>query len=319
MTDRNTTKCVLITGACGQIGTELGELLRGHYERVVVSDIAAPKGQEEPPHFERLDVMDKARMKQLIGDYGVQEVYHLAALLSATGERNPMLAWRVNMDGGLNVLELAEELKLRKVFWPSSIAVFGAHSPKEHTPQYTVTDPDTIYGITKLAGERWSSYYAKKRGVDVRSLRYPGLISYKALPGGGTTDYAVEIFHEALKQGRYECFLKHDTRLPMMYMPDALQATWMLMQAPAERIRVRSAYNVAAMSFTPAEIANEIRRHIPTFEMVYQPDFREQIARSWPGSIDDSYARNDWHWRERFDLRAMVEDMLENLRQTIVG
>jgi nucleoside-diphosphate-sugar epimerase len=237
----------------------------------------------------------------------------LAAILSATGEKNPNLAWNLNMTGLLNVLDIAREEKLHKVYWPSSIAVFGPTSPKQNCPQQTIIEPTTVYGISKYAGEFWCNYYFQRYGVDVRSLRYPGLISYKSAPGGGTTDYAVEIFHEALDENKYECFLQEDTYLPMMYMPDAIRATIELMEAPAEQISIRHSYNISSMSFSPKEIAAEVARHRPGFEMTYKPDYRQQIANSWPQSIDDSVARRDWGWKHEYDLAAMTKDMFENL------
>jgi nucleoside-diphosphate-sugar epimerase len=238
----------------------------------------------------------------------------LAAILSATGEKNPGLAWHINMQSLLNVLEIAKEEKLHKIYWPSSIAVFGATSPRENTPQHTVIEPTTIYGISKYAGERWCEYYNKNYGVDVRSLRYPGLISYKSAPGGGTTDYAVEIYHEALRDQDYECFLSEDTYLPMMYMPDAIRATIELMEAPIEKIKIRSSYNLSGMSFSPKEIGACIQKHIPEFKLTYKPDFRQQIANGWPQSIDDSNAQEDWGWKPKYDLDSMTEDMLLNLK-----
>jgi nucleoside-diphosphate-sugar epimerase len=244
----------------------------------------------------------------------VTQIYLLAAILSATGEKNPNLAWHLNMQGLLNVLEVAREEKLQKVYWPSSIAVFGPTSPKKNCPQQTIIEPITVYGISKYAGEFWCNYYHHRFGVDVRSLRYPGLISYKSEPGGGTTDYAVEIFHEALEQKKYKCFLKSSTYLPMMYMPDAIRATIELMEAPASKISVRTSYNLASMSFSPKEIADEIKKHIPGFTISYKPDYRQTIADSWPQSIDDSVARKDWKWKEEYDLKRMTKDMLENLK-----
>jgi nucleoside-diphosphate-sugar epimerase len=246
---------------------------------------------------------------------GVTQIYHLAAILSATGEKNPSLAWSLNMGGLLNVLEIAREEKLKKVYWPSSIAVFGPTSPKENCPQHTIIEPTTVYGISKYAGEFWCNYYHQRFGIDVRSLRYPGLVSYKSEPGGGTTEYAVEIYHDALETGRYKCFLKKDTYLPMMYMQDAIRATIELMEAPANKISIRTSYNVAAMSFSPQEIASEIRKHIPAFSVSYKPDYRQTIAESWPQSIDDSVARKDWKWKQEYDLSKMTSDMLENLRK----
>jgi len=246
---------------------------------------------------------------------GITQIYLLAAILSATGEKNPNLAWNLNMQSLLNVLDIAKEENLTRVFWPSSIAVFGPTSPKINCPQQTVIEPVTVYGISKYAGEFWCNYYHLKYGVDIRSLRYPGLISYKSAPGGGTTDYAVEIFHEAVEEKKYTCFLNEDTYLPMMYMPDAIRATIELMEAPVEKISVRTSYNLSGMSFSPKDIAAEIKKHLPEFKISYKPDYRLAIAQSWPQSIDDSVARKDWGWKEEFDLAAMTNDMFENLFQ----
>jgi nucleoside-diphosphate-sugar epimerase len=262
-----------------------------------------------------MDVMNKEMLHVQVIRQNVTQIYLLAAILSATGEKNPGLAWHLNMQGLLNVLDIAREEKMTKVYWPSSIAVFGPTSPKKNCPQQTVIEPTTVYGISKYAGEFWCNYYFHKFGLDVRSLRYPGLISYKSEPGGGTTDYAVEIFHEALESKEYTSFLKKDTYLPMMYMPDAIRATIELMEAPKEKIRTRTSYNLSAMSFSPEEIGNEIKQHIPAFKMNYQPDYRQSIADSWPQSIDDSVARSDWGWKHEYDLKRMVGDMLENLKK----
>jgi nucleoside-diphosphate-sugar epimerase len=284
--------------------------------QVVASDLlcSVPMLAVSGP-FEKLDVLDTKRLGKIIDQYRCTQVYHLAAILSATGEKNPALAWNVNMAGLLNVMELAREKKLKKVYWPSSIAVFGPHTPSQQTTQYTVMDPNTVYGISKQAGERWCEYYFQKYGIDVRSLRYPGLISYKTPPGGGTTDYAVEIYHKAMEGEAYECFLSENTYLPMMYMPDAIKATLQVMEADAEKINVRSSYNIGALSFSPKEIAAEIRKHIPTFEVHYQPDFRQKIADSWPSSIDDSVARKDWNWQPQYSLSTMTKDILVNLKK----
>jgi nucleoside-diphosphate-sugar epimerase len=262
---------------------------------------------------ETLDCTDIGALTAIVERHGVTQVYHLAAALSARGEKHPMWAWDLNMKGLLNVLEVARSHKLERIFWPSSIAAFGPGTPQDHTPQKTVMDPTTVYGISKLAGEGWCAWYHRHHGVDVRSLRYPGLISWKTPPGGGTTDYAVEIFHAALKAGRYTCFLREDQALPMMYMPDAIRATLQLMEAPAASVRERGSYNLAGTSFTPLEIAAAIRRRLPAFTMDSVPDFRQPIAASWPRSIDDSVAQRDWGWRPRYDLQAMVDDMLANL------
>ena len=306
---------ILITGANGQIGTVLTQALRKVFgnEQVLATDIKKPQNEEGP--FELLDILDRERMQQLIKKYNITQVYHLAAILSAKGESNPQLTWKINMDGFFNIMESARELNLAKVFFPSSIAVFSEESPRQNTPQYTVLHPSTVYGISKSSSENWCQYYHKRYGVDVRSIRYPGIISYQSDPGGGTTDYAVEIFHEALKKKTYNCFLKENTRLPMIYMPDAIRATLMLMEAPADMISVRTSYNLAAMSFTPKEIYQAILQYIPDFKIKYKPDFRQQIAESWNESIDDSFARNDWAWKENFDLHAMTKDMILNLKK----
>jgi nucleoside-diphosphate-sugar epimerase len=313
---------ILVIGASGQIGVELTLALRKIYgnQNVIASDL-----REQNPLLEgtgpyvSLDVMNKEMLHVQVIRQNITQIYLLAAILSATGEKNPGLAWHLNMQGLLNVLDIAREEQLHKVYWPSSIAVFGPSSPKQHCPQQTIIEPSTVYGISKYAGEFWCNYYFHRYGVDVRSLRYPGLISWKSAPGGGTTDYAVEIFHEALEQKNYECFLQEDTYLPMMYMPDAIRATIELMEAPAEKVSIRTSYNISAMSFSPKEIGAEIKKHIPDFSMSYTPDYRQQIANSWPQSIDDSVARADWGWKEEFDLSAMTRDMLHNLQKTISG
>jgi len=307
---------ILVIGASGQIGVELTLALRKIYgsNQVIASDL-----REENPllhgtgPYVSMDVMNKEMLHVQVIRQGVTQIYLLAAILSATGEKNPGLAWHLNMQGLLNVLDIAKEEHLHKVYWPSSIAVFGPTSPKIDCPQKTIIEPTTVYGISKYAGEFWCNYYFNKYGVDVRSLRYPGLISYKSAPGGGTTDYAVEIFHEAKEEGKYDCFLREDTYLPMMYMPDAIRATIELMQAPKENIRIRTSYNLSGMSFSPKEIAAEIRNHIPGFEISYTPDYRQEIADSWPQSIDDSVARNDWGWKPEYNLSRMTKDMLQNL------
>lgn len=308
---------ILVIGSLGQVGSELTEALRGEYgvDNVISSDIRKPANIDGP--FEVLDVLDKEALLGIIRKYNITEVYNLAALLSATAEKNMDFAWKLNMEGLFNTLNLAKEGLLKKIFWPSSIAVFGPTTPKINTPQDAIADPNTVYGISKLAGERWCDYYHQKFGVDVRSVRYPGLIGYKSLPGGGTTDYAVDIFHQALKAKSYDCFLSEDMTLPMMYMPDALKATISIMQEPADRIKVRSSYNIAGISFSPAEIADAIRKEIPDFEISYHPDFRQKIAESWPQVIDDSRARADWGWKHEFDLHAMVKNMLQNLAQVV--
>jgi nucleoside-diphosphate-sugar epimerase len=308
---------ILVIGASGQIGVELTMALRSVYgnANVIASDL-----REQNPLLEgtgpyvSLDVMNKEMLHVQVIRQNITQIYLLAAILSATGEKNPNLAWNLNMQGLLNVLDIAREEKLHKVYWPSSIAVFGPTSPKDDCPQQTVIEPITVYGISKYAGEFWCNYYHKRYGLDVRSLRYPGLISYKSEPGGGTTDYAIEIFHEALEEGKYSCFLKKDTYLPMMYMPDAIRATIELMEAPADRINVRTSYNLSAMSFSPEEIGTQIAKQVHGFTMDYMPDYRQSIAESWPRSIDDSVARADWGWKHEYDLDRMTTDMLENLR-----
>lgn len=304
----------LVIGANGQIGTELAEALAARHgnANVVTSDLA-PQGRVSGLAHEALDVLDAAALAGVVARHGITQVVLLAAALSARGEQHPAWAWDLNMRSLLNVLELARERKL-KVFWPSSIAAFGPGTPRHGTPQHTVMDPTSVYGISKLAGEGWCRWYFDKHGVDVRSLRYPGLISYKTPPGGGTTDYAVDIFHAALRDGRYTCFLRPDTALPMMYMSDAIRATLELMEAPAEQVKERTSYNLAGLSFTPAQLADEIRRHLPQFAVSYAPDFRQAIADSWPSSIDDSAARHDWGWQPKVDLRALVKTMLDGVR-----
>jgi nucleoside-diphosphate-sugar epimerase len=307
---------ILVIGACGQLGTELVESLRTIYgdSNVIASDIRQSEHAvfKQGP-FENLDILDKNRLSEILTKYQPKQVYHLAALLSATAEAKPKLGWTLNMDGLFNVLDAAVDFKIGKVYWPSSIAVFGPGTPINHTPQNCVMDPNTIYGISKLAGERYCEYYFQKRGVDVRSLRYPGLIGHKSDPGGGTTDYAVSIYHDALQTGVHNCFLKDNTELPMLYMPDALKATLDIMHAPAEQIKIRSSYNLAGMSFSPAEITAAIQQYIPNFKTEYNPDSRQAIADSWPNSIDDTEARQDWGWKPDFDLDKMTKDMLVNL------
>ena len=306
---------ILIIGAGGQLGTELTQGLWSLYgkENVIATDIKDPQGILSQANFEILDVLKQKHLYEFIDKNKVTQIYHLAAVLSATGEKNPKFAWHLNMDGLVHVLDAAVEYKVRKIYWPSSIAVFGPSTPRTNTPQDTIMDPTTIYGISKQAGERWCDWYFRKHGVDVRSLRYPGLIGYKSKPGGGTTDYAVDIFFKAITDKKYECFLKPDSYLPMMYMDDAVKATLDLMEAPTEKVRVRSSYNIAAMSFCPSEIAREISRHIPDFEITYKPDFRQSIADSWPQSIDDSPARKDWGWKHQFGLKEMTEEILKHL------
>jgi nucleoside-diphosphate-sugar epimerase len=309
---------ILVIGASGQIGVELTMALRGIYgnTNVIASDLREENEllRGTGPYVS-LDVMNKEMLHVQVIRQNITQIYLLAAILSATGEKNPNLAWHLNMQGLLNVLDIAREEKLEKIYWPSSIAVFGPTSPKKDCPQKTIIEPTTVYGISKYAGEFWCNYYHQRFGVDVRSLRYPGLISYKSAPGGGTTDYAVEIFYEALENKRYTSFLKEHTYLPMMYMPDAIRATIELMEAPAEKISVRTSYNLSSMSFSPKEIGAEIKKHIPSFEMGYKQDYRQAIADSWPQSIDDSVARNDWGWKHEYDLARMTEDMLANLEK----
>lgn len=311
---------ILVTGAGGQLGAELTQGLWSLHgkENVIASDVKEPSGVLSQGMFELLDVLNKERLQQLVQQHNITQIYHLAALLSASGEKNPRFAWQLNMDGLINVLETAAELNIEKVYWPSSIAVFGPTTPKIKTPQDTIMDPTTIYGISKQAGELWCEWYYKNRGVDVRSLRYPGLIGYKTKPGGGTTDYAVDIYFKAITERKYECFLNPDTYLPMMYMDDAVKATIELMQAPKEKIMERASYNISAMSFSPAEIAAEIKKHIPDFEITYTPDFRQIIADSWPRSINDANARIDWGWEPAFDLETMTADILKHLPSLLV-
>jgi nucleoside-diphosphate-sugar epimerase len=309
------THKILIIGAGGQLGSELTQGLWNLYgkENVIATDIKDPQGILSQGNFEILDVLKQKNLFDFIQKNGITQIYHLAAVLSATGEKNPKFAWHLNMDGLVHVLDAAVEYKIDKVYWPSSIAAFGPTTPKINTPQDTVMDPTTIYGISKLAGERWCDWYFRNKGVDVRSLRYPGLIGWKTKPGGGTTDYAVDIFFKALTDKKYECFLKEDTYLPMMYMDDAVKATLDLMEAPADKVKIRSSYNVSSMSFSPMEIAAEIKKHIPDFKISYQPDFRQAIADSWPKSIDDSAARKDWGWSHQYGLKEMTKEILANL------
>ena len=312
----SSTDKILIIGSSGQIGTELTEKLQEIHGtgNVIASDLKRSANHQGA--FEELDVLDEKRLGEIVAKHKVTQVYLLAALLSATSEKNPQFAWKLNMGSLFNVLDLAKEKKIKKVYWPSSIAVFGPSTPQENVPQFTVMDPTTVYGISKLAGERWCEYYFLKHGVDVRSLRYPGLISYKSPPGGGTTDYAVDIFYQALEKGKFECFLSENTALPMMYMPDAIRATVELMQADAQNIKIRSSYNVGAITFSPKQIAAAIKKHIPGFSISYNPDFRQKIADSWRNSIDDSAAKNDWNWKAKYALPEMVNDMLQNLPKT---
>ena len=309
---------ILVIGACGQVGTELVLELRKRFgnSQVVASDIREPENEElkNGGPFEILDVMDGEACLSVIKKHGVSKVYQLAALLSATAEQKPAFGWNLNMDGLFNLLNIAKDGHIKRIFWPSSIAVFGPTTPKLNTPQDCIMDPNTVYGISKQAGERWCEYYFNRWGVDVRSVRYPGLISYKSLPGGGTTDYAVEIFYEALKTSKYECFLSADTTLPMMYMPDAIKATIDILEAESDAVKVRSSYNIAGFSFNPEELTAGIQKVLPDFSISYKPDFRQQIANSWPQSIDDTKARNDWAWANSYSLDDMIIDMLENLK-----
>ena len=309
---------VLVVGASGQIGSELVIALRNKLgiDKVVSSDIKEPKAKSLllDGEFELLDIIDADALKRVVIKHKITEVYLLAALLSATAEQNPKFAWELNMEGLFNVLNLAKDKIINKVFWPSSIAVFGPTSPKKNTPQKTIMEPTTVYGISKLAGERWCEYYYNQYGVDVRSLRYPGLISYKSKPGGGTTDYAVDIFYKAKQGEEFYCFLSENTILPMMYMEDAINATLKLMEAPIEEVMIRSSYNISSLSFTPNQLSDAIRQVIPEFKISFNPDFRQKIADSWPGSIDDSKANEDWGWKANYDLNEMVGEMLENIK-----
>jgi len=309
---------ILIIGACGQIGTELTQKLRAIYgvENVIASDIRKLNiDVVNSGPFEVVNALDFNQIQHLVEIHKIDEVYLMAALLSATAEKNPAFAWDLNMNSLFHVLNLAKAGKIKKIFWPSSIAVFGPTTPRENTPQYTIMEPSTVYGISKQSGERWCEYYHNTYGVDVRSIRYPGLISWSSPPGGGTTDYAVDIFYKALSEKKYECFLSSETKMPMMYMDDAIAATIQIMQSPKEKIKIRSSYNLSAMSFTPTEIAAEIKKHIPEFTISYSPDFRQKIADSWPASIDDNSARKDWGWNHQFDIESTTKDMLEHLKK----
>jgi nucleoside-diphosphate-sugar epimerase len=311
---------ILVIGASGQIGVELTLELRRIYggSNVIASDLREENDLlKGTGPYVSLDVMHKEMLHVQVIRQNITQIYLLAAILSATGEKNPNLAWNLNMQSLLNVLDIAKEEKLNKVFWPSSIAVFGPTSPKKNCPQQTVIEPVTVYGISKYAGEFWCNYYSHRYGVDVRSIRYPGLISYKSSPGGGTTDYAVEIFHDAIEENKYTCYLDENTFLPMMYMPDAIRATIELMQADPANLTVRTSYNVSAMSFSPKEIGKEVEKHLPGFIISYNPDYRQAIANSWPQSIDDSTARKDWGWKPQFDLARMADDMFENLGSVV--
>lgn len=307
----------LIIGSEGQVGSELVAALRQYYkpEQIVAADIR--DRQSAQPHqgpYEELDVQDNNNLAKLVSDYNVKEVYNLAALLSASAEANPMKGWALNMNGLLNTLLLAKDTNIKRVFWPSSIAVFGPSTPKNQTPQHTIMDPSTVYGISKLAGERWCQYFFEQYGIDTRSIRYPGLVSYKTEPGGGTTDYAVDIFHKALHSGTYTSYLQADTYLPMLYMPDAIRGTIELMHTYASNLSLHSSYNLSGLSFAPETLAEEIQEQIPEFTITYDTDFRQQIAETWPSSIDDGQARRDWGWQPQFSLKAMVSDMLSQLK-----
>jgi nucleoside-diphosphate-sugar epimerase len=311
---------ILIIGACGQIGTELTAKLRAEYgeENVIASDIRKLNNDiVNNGIFEVVNALDYNQIEHLVEQYEITDVYLMAALLSATAEKNPAFAWDLNMNSLFHVLNLAKAGKIKKIFWPSSIAVFGKTTPAQNTPQYTIMEPSTVYGISKQTGERWCEYYHNQYGVDVRSIRYPGLISWSTEPGGGTTDYAVDIFHKAITEGKFTSFLSEKTALPMMYMDDAIKATIQIMQADESEIKIRSSYNLAAMTFTPAEIAEEIKKHYPDFTIDYEPDFRQKIADSWPASIDDSFARKDWNWANNYDLENMTTEMFTKLKENV--
>ena len=308
---------IIVIGACGQIGIELVIELRKKYG---IAEVFATDIKDECPAliangpYQKMDIIDREDIREFIISNSIQEVYLLAALLSATAERKPDFAWKLNMEGLFTILDLAKEGSVKKIFWPSSIAVFGPTTPMDNTPQYTVMEPTTVYGISKQAGERWCEYYFNRFNVDVRSLRYPGLISYKSLPGGGTTDYAVDIFYKAKEGVPFTCFLNENTALPMMFMDDAIKATIDLMDAPTEKVKIRSSYNLGGISFTPKELAEEIRKELPNFSINYEPDFRQAIADSWPNSIDETHAQNDWNWKHTFDLKAIVRTMLDKVK-----
>lgn len=308
------TERILIIGANGQIGSVLTQSLMRLYgaENVIASDIRKVENHEGI--FEQLDVLDTKRLHEIIDNYQINQIYHLAAILSAKGESMPMQAWNFNMNSFFNVIEAAKEKSIDKVFFPSSIAAFGPTTPKYDTPQQTIMIPETVYGISKSCAEDWCNYFWLKNKLDIRSLRYPGIIGYQSMPGGGTTDYAVDIYHKAVKGEDFECFLKPDTMLPMIYMEDAIKATIHLMEAPVEKVKVRTSYNLAAISFTPAQITKSIQNFYPDFNVSYKPDFRQVIADSWPASIDDSEARNDWNWKPKYDLDSMTKDMIHNLQ-----
>lgn len=308
-------KKILITGANGQLGTELSAALQEKYghERIIDSDIKTVENRSSQSVFIELDVLDYKKLVRVVKEHSIDEIYHLAAILSANAEKYPERSWEINMKGLLHILDLGREGLVNKIFWPSSIAVFGPSTPRENTPQDTIMDPTTVYGISKLAGERWCQYFHDKFNVDIRSLRYPGIISYKTLPGGGTTDYAVDIFYHAVKNEKYKCFLREDTRLPMMYIEDAVRATLELMEAKTENISIHSSYNLAAISFSPGDIYREIRKILPDFQASFNPDFRQKIADSWPSAIDDSKACDDWGWKHNFELKDIAEVMVREL------
>ena len=305
---------ILIIGSLGQVGQELFESLKSSYgaSNVIASDVK--DGVNIEGRYEKLDILDKSALFDLVKKNGITQVYNLAALLSATAEKHPRFGWDLTIEGQFNVLNLAKEGHIKKIFWPSSIAVFGPTTPKDQTPQQTIIEPNTVYGIGKLAGEMWNKYYFEKYGVDVRGVRFPGLIGWKSLPGGGTTDYAVDIFYSALRGEKFDCFLREDTELPMLHMEDAIRATREIMEASADEVKLRTCYNIAAMNFDPKGLAAEIKARIPDFEISYNPDFRQDIAATWPRSIEDSPARNDWSWKEKYDLKGLVDNMIENLK-----
>jgi len=306
---------ILVIGAGGQIGSVLIQQLSDIYGKanIVASDLRAIPSWNG--NFELINVLDKNRLEEVVNHYQINQIYHLAAILSAKGEENPLRTWEINMTGFFNVLEAARKFNLEKVFYPSSIAVFGEDAPSENTPQNTFLNPTTVYGMSKAAGENWGQYYFTKYGLDVRSVRYPGIIGHRSMPGGGTTDYAVEIYHKAVNGEDYTCFLKEETTLPMIYMEDAIRGTIQLMQAPIEKIKSRTSYNLAGMSFSPIEVTQSIQRHFPNFKVRYEPDFRQQIAESWPNSIDDSETKKDWGWQPKFDLKKMTDDMIFHLKE----
>ncbi len=305
---------ILVTGANGQIGKVLVEQLRKEYGRDAVLATDIKKSPEDNEPYEFLDILNETRLYEIVNDHKITEIYHLAAILSAHGEWNPLKTWNINLNGLLTVLELAKEKQIEKVFFPSTIAVFGQTTPQVMTPQDVPLLPETVYGMSKVTGELWCNYYHNKYGIDVRSVRYPGIIGYQSIPHGGTTDYAVEIFHEIIKHNKYTCFLDQDTRLPMMYMPDAIDATIQLMKADKDQIKIRSSYNLASMSFSPVEIYNEIKKYYPEAEISYEPDFRQEIASTWSESIDDQQAQEEWNWNPSYDLSRMTRDMIENIK-----